>query len=210
MFSEMIRSILKLRWALYRKIKIIWEKLNGLDFTRSLTLKELGFTEDVANIYSPSNTADLVNVLEYLEIQPSDSILDYGAGKGSAMVTMSKYKFKKVDGVELSQPLCRVAKRNFEKLGLTQTAIFHCDARDFLDLDIYTHFYFFNPFPGNILKLVIQNIKNSFARNPRKLKIIYYLPAFQKVIEEDGFFKEIGQFETQRYEMKVFVNKFDD
>ena len=201
---------MKFRWTLYRKIKIAWEKLNGLDFTSGLSLEELGFTENEANIYAASNNSNLVDVLDKLDIQSSDSILDFGAGKGVALVAMSKFKFKQVDGVELSQQLCETARKNLKKLGINNSTIFHSDAKEFVDIDTYSHFYFYNPFPGNILKVVLDNIKKSYDGNPRKITIIYYLPAFSKVIEEDGFFKEFGYFETRRYPTKVYVNEFDD
>ncbi len=203
---DIIQSIKRVEWKLLRRLKIVWEKINGLDFSENHSLKELGFTIDEANIYSATPDIDLKNVLTQLDIKTTDSILDYGAGKGAALVTMSKHKFNHVDGLELSKPLCEIARKNFKKLGKENIRLFNTNAKEFKRLDIYTYFYFFNPFPGNVLEVVLQNIADSYHRRLRKITVLYYLPAFKNVIEKQGFFKKARKFKTRYYEMIVYTN----
>ena len=101
------------------------EKLQGLDFTKHHMLDELGFSDDIAKAYAPSSEEELNIVLKELDIQSTDSILDYGSGKGAAMVTMSKFDFSLIAGVELSERLTKICRNNFTILGIKNTEIFH-------------------------------------------------------------------------------------
>ncbi|MBI5915523.1 MAG: hypothetical protein HY842_09115 [Bacteroidetes bacterium] len=189
-----------------RRLKIVRDIVTGLDFSKNLSLKELGITEREGNLYSPSPAHDLRKVLSQLDIQPTDAILDYGSGKGAAMAVMARYGFDLVGGVEFSQPLCEVASKNLRKLRIGRVAVFHSDAKDFKDLVRYSHFYLFNPFPGAILAEVLQNIIASHRRKPRRLTLIYYNPAWREEIDKLDFFRLKSSFMGKYYEMLVYTN----
>ena len=89
---------------IYRGLKMIKEKMTGIDFTKGLTLEELGLTEEEGNIYAASASYDLQKVLASLTITRNDAILDLGCGKGAAMYEMSKFPFARIAGVEINPP----------------------------------------------------------------------------------------------------------
>ncbi len=204
----MLKKIKRIPGALVRRVKIIKEKMNGLDFTKSHNLEELGLPEDIAKLYAPSLKYDLNKVLKQLDIQPTDAILDYGSGKGSAMVIMSEFNFRLIGGVELSKQLADISKKNMSLLKLNNTEIFNCNASDFKEMDNYNHFYFFNPFPGSVLQDVLENIAESCQKNPRKVTLIYYCPRHRDVIENHPFFKESGGFKGKYWEILLYSNVF--
>lgn len=199
--------LVKARRKVYRSFKMFQEKLSGIDFTKGLTLEELGLTKEEGNIYAASASYDLRKVLKSLEIKTTDAILDLGCGKGAAMYEMSKFPFAKIAGVEINAEMCRVAENNFRQLKLTQLEVFQSDAGAFQELDGFNCFYLFNPFPEQVLVKVLENIQASFQRLPRKMVIVYYLPARQKLIEDHGFFKFSHTLEGEKYNTSVFTNQ---
>lgn len=61
-------------------------------------------------------------MIELLNIQPSDKILEIGAGSGYNAAVMSKLA-RKIITVELENDLCKFAKRNLEKAGIKNVTV---------------------------------------------------------------------------------------
>ena len=79
--------------------------------------------------------------------------------------------------------------------------------RDFTDLDGYNYFYFFNPFPANIMSIVIKNITASLARKPRKATIIYFNPEFHESVVADSPFVKIKEHHYYRLSFYIYTNE---
>jgi tRNA A58 N-methylase Trm61 len=204
----MINLIKRIPRALAHRVKIIKEKMKGLDFTRHHMVDELGFSDDIAKAYAPSPEDDLTKILKQLDIQSTDAILDYGSGKGLAMVTMSQFNFSLIAGVELSEPLIEICRKNFSKLGIKNTEVFHYNAMEFKELDRFTHFYLFNPFPEAVLQEVLQNIQASYQKKPRKITFIYYCPRLRDIVNSHPFFEEIKEVKGKKWDAVIFSNEF--
>ncbi len=54
---------------------------------------------------------------------------------------MSKYPFHYVDGLEISDSLIDIAKKNFRKLNIDKIRLFCSDAATFTDLNQYNYIY---------------------------------------------------------------------
>lgn len=198
------KKLQRFEWKIIRRLKVIQERITGLDFFENHSLKELGFTEQEANIYSATPERDLHSILKDMDIQTKDAIFDFGAGKGAAMTVFSKYPFNKIGGVELNEKIYKIAQKNFTKLRVPNVRIMHDNAMNIDQLDDYNFFYFFNPFPEVVLKKVLENIKSSVQKNPRIITIIYYLPAFRKVFDNDSFLHFVKQVEGRYYNMLIY------
>jgi SAM-dependent methyltransferase len=172
-----------------RKVKIVAEKMQGLDFLQVINPRDLGFDEAIVYRGSPSGNIFLSAVLDALRITKEDSILDIGCAKGSAIRTMSSYPFDRVDGIELSPRLSEIARRNFRKLDIENVAIFNINAIDFTEYGKYNIFYLYNPFPESVLEKVVGAIVDQSDLSRERL-IIYNNPAFQRCIESHNFFKK--------------------
>jgi hypothetical protein len=169
------------------QFKIIWEKARGLDFIQVLPPEDLGFDENLVYRGSPSGDSFLIKVLEELEIEPRDSILDIGCAKVSALRVMHKFPFQKIDGLEISQTLYRIAKSNFEKMNIKNITVYNLDARDFLSFKDYKYFYFYNPFPHVVMVDVISKLVEQVGS--QQVFIIYNNPVCHEVISKSGFHK---------------------
>ena len=154
------------------KLKQYRDKFQGLDFLSVIEPEEVGLDPNLASHSSPSGNKFLENVLNDLNITSKDTIIDIGCGKGSAMRTMLKYDFGKVDGIELSEKIANIATNNFRKLNSNNAKIFCSDAALFTGYDVYNMIYFYNPFPAVVMKGVVDKLTESVKRADRELTII--------------------------------------
>jgi SAM-dependent methyltransferase len=152
-----------------------------------VSLETLGFDPDRSKGYYDSGGPDLQTALRSLEIPPATVALDLGCGKAGAMLTLAAH-CARVDGVDLSPELVRIAQANLARAGLSaKTRVFCCDAAEFRDLDAYGLIYMFNPFPEKTMRAVAENLSASATRAPRNLIIVYKNPRQHAVLTETGF-----------------------
>ena len=167
-------------------------------FCRGIDLRGLG-SEEISSSeewsYRDSGGPDLDKLLQTLPISRSDTVLDLGCGKGGAMLNMAKYPFSRVDGVEISPNLARIARQNLQRFRISNATIYCCDAADFGDLDKYNYFYMYQPFPEQVMRSVMDNTISSLRRRSRKVTLIYKNPLFHNLIIGAGFQKvaEVGR-----------------
>ncbi|HIM31444.1 MAG TPA: class I SAM-dependent methyltransferase [Planctomycetes bacterium] len=163
------------RWS-WGQFEQRWE----LDTGGSLNVDQLG-TNDNGFGYQPIDYLSLEQAFAHL---PNDmrgeSFVDFGCGKGRALLFAAMRPFAAVWGVELNKGLATTATENLTKLADRQRCQFHhvaqADARDFPIPDTATILFFYNPFAGDILRKTLENIYDSLVRAPRKVTIIYALP----------------------------------
>jgi SAM-dependent methyltransferase len=170
------------------------DRYHGLDFTSIIQPEEVGLDSNYAYLSTPSGDKYLVNVLNGLTITRNDSIIDIGCGKGSAMRTLLKFPFARVDGLELSEHIAAIARGNFKKLKIIRSDVLTCDASTFKDYDAYNFIYLFNPFPCSVMSMVIDNLIQSNHRCPREIVIIYNNPVCNDVVVNQGGFYKLRDY----------------
>lgn len=116
------------------------------------------------------------------------TFVDYGAGKGRVLLIAARYPFERVVGVELSEPLIRVASANVMAYAqkhpeLCPIELVQIDAADYELPPTPCVLFFYDPFQASLMERIGQRVRESFVGNPRKLFIIYYFPAFAHVFE---------------------------
>ena len=152
-------------------------------------LDETGLDPGRANDYSNSGGPRLESILKtLLDNSPSGRIIDLGCGKGGAMISLARY-FSRVDGLELSERLIPIARKNLRRAGANNAQVFHGDAAEFTDFDQYTHIYLSNPFPAAVMRRVLEHLLESLKRRPRELTIIYWIHVDDALLAEKGFRK---------------------
>ena len=171
-----------------RKARILKELITGVDFSAVIEPEQLGLDPNIYFRGSPSGNNYLSAVIASLPLTHSDSILDIGCAKGSALACMSDYPFARVEGVEISTKLAKICKRNFQRLKRPQVKVHNIDARQFLYFNEFQYFYFYNPFPVHILKIVMTKITQQNLPGVEQI-IIYNNPPCELTIKEFGFIK---------------------
>ncbi len=193
------------RWGLDRLAFRIWRyNPRGLlrlyrhhAFDRDLGVNTRGY-RDLR--YEPTPADVFHEMLSRIPFDPQEFVfVDFGSGKGKVLMLAAQYPFRKVIGVELWEDLHRVAVENLAAF-LTRAAgevrSVLMDAADFPLPEEPLVLYFFNPFPEQVLARVLANLKESLARAPRRVYVLFYAPVRRgapwdrrAVIETAGFLR---------------------
>jgi SAM-dependent methyltransferase len=197
-------SLLRKRdWrAINYRLQLLFRQID----LKNVCVDELKLSAERAYDYADSGGTAMERVLDCLNITPQDAIIDFGCGKGGALITLAKYPFSKITGIELSAKLIDIAERNLRKLRIDNVTIEFGDATGFTALDDYTYFYFFNPFPCPVMRKVIGNIMESVDRKPRKVTIIYLNPECHDVVIADTPFVKQQEFAHPFLRYYVYSN----
>jgi SAM-dependent methyltransferase len=149
-----------------------------VDTTEEVDLETLGLASPERVNYQPSGWLTLRRVLRPAEVGPADVFLDLGAGKGRVVLLAARYPFARVIGVELSESLAAVARRNVATIGVRPRCgpieIVTADAVDFEIPDDVSVVYMNNAFRGSTFDAVIGNLLESVDRKPRRVRLIYW------------------------------------
>ncbi len=160
----------------------LWLRWHRLEFQYADYVSEKdGFT------HQHSGGPKLTKVLRSVQIPKGSVALDLGVGMGIAALTLSHH-FSIVIGVDLSPELIAIAKRNITRMQVSNIELYCADARAFTEgLERVTHVYMANPFPETVMSVVMENIRQSLVRRPRRLMIIYKFPTCHETILAAGF-----------------------
>ena len=127
--------------------------------------------------YEAGGWLDLPRVLRPGEVTRDDVFLDLGSGKGRIVLQAAQYRFARVIGVEISEDLTLIARRNAASFRLRARCgaieLVHSDALDYTIPDDVSVVYLFNPFRGATFASVLTRLEESVARRPRTLRVIY-------------------------------------
>jgi SAM-dependent methyltransferase len=106
--------------------------------------------------------------------------LDVGAGKGRAMLVASQYPFRRVEGIELSPKLARVAEANIAKFEqhpdndeLAPLMLIEGDATKHLLPAGPCLAFLFHPFELPVLQRFIAHVEATLKENPHPFDLLY-------------------------------------
>lgn len=167
----------------------------GADLSKRIDVSEFDYSSKDATASGASRQMSIMDLFMAADnsIEP---VLDYGCGKGAAMVLMRACGINEVDGIEYSEQISELARGNMELIGESGMNIFTGDAAKFTDIDKYHCFYLYDPFRGNTFRKVMDNIEESVERKTRDVTIIYANPWLHREVERNGVFRLTKQFES--------------
>lgn len=127
-------------------------------------------------------TFDLAKLLLKQNISYENfTFIDIGSGKGRAVLLASALPFKKIIGVEISKNLTSIAKKNIcifpdEEKKCKKIELMCKDAIEYnLPMEQIVLFLF-NPFGEPIMRQFVENVRESFHNQPRRVIVIYFNP----------------------------------
>ncbi len=130
---------------------------------------------------------------------PRFTFIDLGSGKGRVLLIAAQYPFKSVIGVEFSETLHSIAQSNIAKF-IEHRQIKTRPISINLDADAFdfSHFgdkvvFSNNPFGGNLMLQVLDNLQSSLANAQDEGIIIYLSPIPIEVKERLDTFQFIAQ-----------------
>lgn len=182
------------------------DKCRGIDFFAPVDNGEQGVPDiEAGNRYQASSPLYDRSIKSFLikSNHTNDKMLDVGCGKGRMLRFFSCYGFAKVDGVEYSPELAEIARRNMKKLGLP-CEVFTGDAAEFTGYDGYNYSFLFNPLLPATMERFVGKLKESIARVPREITVMYTNPMCLSVFLENGFTSHEEGY--GRHEFAVITN----
>lgn len=161
------------------------------------------------NRYVPTTFALMDSILthmsQWVDFNECD-FLDYGSGKGKALIAAARQPFRSLTGIEHSARLHNIATANLHKLRLDEKIhLINCDAAEYSPTPSQRVIYLFNPFTGSVLERCLQHIHDSSIDQSRYIACAN--PTENDVYE--AFFDKIDEqvFEPGACEVNFYVTK---
>ena len=163
------------------------------------------------NNYAAIDPARFRAAMSTLPIKFEDfAFVDFGSGKGRALMLASEFPFKRIIGVEFSPELHAIAKsniRNFEysksgplKSEFSGPASVRLESMcmDFLDFPLPLEpsvFFLFDPCDEYVLEKLLFRIGASLAAHPRRIHLIYLAPtlAREQMLDSSEFLTKVAR-----------------
>ncbi len=162
----------------YRAENACYERLLNVDTSTSVTLSDLGIAGDGRRDYNPMGYKALYRAMRRVPLKKKEcAFLDYGAGKGRALVVAATFPFRRVVGVEISDRLVECASQNLRRMRWRRAHSVEVCLADAVDYPVphdVNVLYFFNPFRGRVLRAVVENIYQSWSQRPRTMYVAYF------------------------------------
>ena len=166
-FGEFVDSLQKNGpFSTARKVgQRLYYKYKRVDFSTQniYDLTRVGNYENHGTAFVSTSKDFLKRVVDDLEISigkplVKELFVDYGSGKGSAIIHARDIGFKEAIGVEFALELHEIAESNIEKMNLKGVQSVYADATTYpLPLDASV-VYLFNPFDEIVMGKFIENI----------------------------------------------------
>ncbi len=193
-----------------------WDKL--------LRIKTTGRDDTNATQYHFPYEPTPYEVLERLAysgyLGKKNTMIDYGCGKGRVDFFLSYQTRCKSIGIEYDERIFQSVMDNRETAAAAGRTSFFCEnAVTYRVPAEADRFYFFNPFSVEILKSVMERVRESYYENPREMFFFFYYPsdeyiAYLMQVDELEFVDEIDckdlfEGENVRERIVIFQMQFD-
>ncbi|HAB93727.1 MAG TPA: SAM-dependent methyltransferase [Lachnospiraceae bacterium] len=138
------------------------------------------FKEITCNIYEPTDYGILQRLAESGYITKDSRIVDYGCGLGRTLFYLCSRTGCRGTGIEFDRELYEGALENLDRAKIPpkykENMRFVCDDARTWEIGDENVFYFFNPFTEEVLRIVLDRIRQSFYERPRQIHILFYYP----------------------------------
>ena len=145
--------------------------------------QDLNETSIHYNRYEPTDYSSLEKFFSEYSLKETDSIIDFGSGKGRLNFFINNKFNAKVTGIEMNTFFYNEALKNkssyieCSKKYENKISFINCLAEEYSIKDEDNIFYFFNPFSLQIFMKVLENILTSFCKCSRQIDIIIFYPS---------------------------------
>jgi SAM-dependent methyltransferase len=171
----------RLMWWTRRGSAILFDRLRAVDTLPGVSAGD-PVSADIGKpyAYDPAPWRVLSRSLRLASLHAGDFIfVDMGCGKGRVLLSALALPFTRVIGVELSPVLCRIARQNIHNVRLiprrcAAVEIINADAREYRVPDEPIILFFYNPFPIELMEIVLDNIVKSYFDKVRPIYFIFY------------------------------------
>jgi SAM-dependent methyltransferase len=182
-----------------------WTYLSDLDIPSSNWID--------GNDYVAIEAIRFKHVLAGFDIAFEDyTFVDFGSGKGRALLLASEFPFKRILGLEFSPELHRTAEENIRRYN---SATQKCRDIQSLNVDFADYalppeasvLFFFHPCRIRVLSEVVAGIGLSLLSQPRPLYVAYVAPTLeqQQLFASAGFLEKI--FDSVEFKFSLYRSR---
>jgi hypothetical protein len=169
-----------------------------------------------ARFYKATDPEALRLALSGLEISYNRfTFIDYGSGKGLALLVASLFPFRTILGVEFAADIHKIAEKNITRFQAPDQRCkdvhsIHADAAQWIPPVEPLVCFFYEPFDFPVFTRVIRNLEASYSLVPREIVLIYHeAPAGsvlhdttirnRKLIVENGIFSQVHDWSPSHF-----------
>jgi SAM-dependent methyltransferase len=140
-----------------------------------------------------SDPTEFRQAMERIDLDLSAAtFVDFGSGRGRALIMAAMLPFKKVIGIEFAKELHQDGIENIKNstYDLGPPDRIHQILGDATQFEFPTDplvLYLFNPFDAPIVAAVARHAMDSWRRNPRPMRVIYLNPIFSAEWQKAGW-----------------------
>ena len=173
--------------------------MTDLEWDKLLRIRTTGRDDSHSDQYCYPYEPTSYSVLERLAnsgyIDKSNTVIDYGCGKGRVSFFLSYQCRCRCIGVEYDERIYKAAVRNQESaVSRSRVDFAHAKAEEYEVPAAADRFYFFNPFSVEIMRKVLARIRESY--DGRDMLLFFYYPsddysAWLMTVDELMFVDEI-------------------
>jgi len=140
--------------------------------------------------------------------------VDYGCGKGRALLLASEYPFKRIVGIEFAKELVDAAKQNarafVQATGRSDNFdIVWMDARDFSPPEDNAILFLYNPFGEAVMREVLRKAEVTMRAGHYSIYVIYAFPVLSHVFDESELLTQVADIEGDlrlRLGCRIYTN----
>jgi len=126
--------------------------------------------------------------------------VDIGSGKGRALLLASRWRFKRVLGVEISDRLAKLSLQNIRTFcqqveGPAPVEVVCGDALEYDLPDENLVVFLYNPFTEQSMRKLVANLEGSLEHRPRRSYVVYHRPVSRMLWDGSDRFRLLDSAE---------------
>jgi SAM-dependent methyltransferase len=176
------KNIILERWDFLNRRFDAWHHVDTRGSIQPVDLDIASDNKRFGTRYEPTPVKTFKSTMSNLPTDLSRFVfVDFGSGKGRALLLASEYNFKRIVGVEYAKDLHVIAEQNIlshrnRKQRCFDISSVYCDAAVFPIPDDACVLYFYQPFTLDVMTSVAGNIKKSYVADPREIYLVFLYP----------------------------------
>jgi SAM-dependent methyltransferase len=201
----------KFRELVWRTETTFWDGVYGIQtLGRGTNAIPGGSAFADAHPFHSKSFFHIKSILRQVPMTGNDVFYDIGCGSGRFICCAALQHIKKCVGVELSKELGELARINATHLRFRKAPIeiINADASE-LDYTEGTIFALFNPFGAETLAAVLDRIRLSVVRFPRKVRFIYLVPDERIIFDRQTWLKQTAKYRPPASSAEVIYYEND-
>ena len=136
------------------------------------------------------------------------TFVDYGAGKGRAMLLAAEHPFAAIAGVEFAEELHDNAQMNIAQYPRSNMRCrnVECVLVDAVEVgppDGASVHFFFDPFAREVFAEVLNNLVMAYRMKPRRLYLILVDPVATDLVDASGVFARVEPSQADEFKLKL-------